>query len=337
MSNSKITIADIAQKAHVSAMTVSRVLSGKGPVAAGTAAKIKKIIKELDYQPNWLARSLSSKKSLILGVTIPQQEQVLLDNYIAQALRGITDVAQQADYRILLIPFDPFRGTDDEYVNWARSKLIDGLILVKTNMGDPRIEALADSGFPFVLLNHKLKNKNVNFVDARNVTGGGLAVEYLYEKGHRKIACVTGNLDESNARDRWRGFKDSMKKLHLDLREDWIIPGWFDQQTAYIESQRLFPAAEIPSAVFCCDDYMAIGVMKRIKELGLSVPQDVALVGFDDIELASYITPSLTTIRQPLTQLGRRAVHLLLQLIEGSKYPPLHEFLDVELMERESA
>ncbi len=332
----KITIADIAKKAQVSAMTVSRVLSGKGVVAKSTEARVRSVIKELDYYPNLLARSLSSNRSMNIGVTIPIMEQVLMDNYITQVLSGITDVAQQANYHITLIPFDPYGKTRDEFVKWAHSKILDGLILIKTIMDDQRIHALAESGFPFILLNHKLRRANVNFVDSRNVTGARMAVDYLYHKGHRQIACVAGNLEESNARDRLRGFKEAMRKNKLELKDEWIIPGWFDQQAAYIESQQLFETETRPSAVFCADDYMAIGVMRRIHEMGLRVPQDVAVIGFDDIELAAYINPALTTIRQPLPEMGRKSAAILLDLIEGKRKGPVQKFLEVELVERET-
>lgn len=335
-STKKITINDIARKAGVSAMTVSRVLSGKGPVAAQTKNRVRKAIEELDYHPNLLARSLSSKRSMNIGVTIPIIEKVLLDNYIAQVLSGITDVAQQAGYKIMLIPFDPFGRDANEFAAWAQSKILDGLILIKTIIDDPRIPVLAKSGFPFVLLNHKLRDKNVNFVDSRNVTGARIAVEYLAQKGHSKIACVTGLLNESNGRDRLRGFKETMKKLKLDLREEWIIPGWFDQQAAYIESQQLFEENEPPSAIFACDDYMAIGIMKRIKEMGLQIPDDVAILGFDDIELSAYVNPPLTTIRQPLLQMGKESMQILLRIISKELQTAVHQFLEVELIERAS-
>ncbi len=332
----KITIADIAKKAQVSAMTVSRVLSGKGAVAKSTEARVRMVIKELDYHPNLLARSLSSNRSMNIGVTIPIMEQVLMDNYITQVLSGITDVAQQADYRITLIPFDPYGKGSDEFVKWAHSKILDGLILIKTIIDDPRIDALAESGFPFILLNHKLRRNNVNFVDSRNVTGARMAVDYLYHKGHRQIAFVAGNLEESNARDRLQGFKEAMQKNRLELKEEWIIPGWFDQQAAYIESQQLFESGVHPSAIFCADDYMAIGVIRRVRELGLHIPQDVAVLGFDDIELAAYLNPALTTIRQPLPEMGRQSAIILLELIEGKQKAPVQKFLEVELVERET-
>ena len=149
----KTTISDIARKANVSKMTVSRVLSGKGHVAPETYKRIKKIIDEEGYQPNWIARSLASRRSMILGVIIPKIEHMFLDNYIAQILSGVTDVALRNNYRIMLCPIEPKFNQDSEYLNVARSKLLDGMILLKTKIEDPNIAVLAKSGFPFVLIN----------------------------------------------------------------------------------------------------------------------------------------------------------------------------------------
>jgi len=317
-------------------MTVSRVIGAKGVVAKNTEKHVRDVIEKLDYHPNLLARSLSSKRSMNIGVTIPIMEHVLLDNYITQILGGITDIAQQADYRITLIPFDPYGKDLSEFVKWARNKIFDGLILIKTIMEDKRIDKLAECGFPFVLLNHKLRRDNVNFVDSRNVTGTKMAVDYLYQKGHRKIAFVAGNLEESNARDRLRGFREAINKFGLEVHDDWIIPGWFDQQAAYIESQQLFDSDIFPSAICCADDYMAIGVMERIQKMGLNIPDDVAVIGFDDIEPAAYLNPPLTTIRQPLLEMGKEAANILLDFFDNKQKTPVHKFFEVDLIERET-
>ncbi len=335
-SSKKVTIADIARRAGVSAMTVSRYLSGKGPVAKATAEKLKAIIAELDYQPNYLARSLSSKKSLIIGVTIPRAEHVLMDNYIAQVISGITDVAQVHDYRIILLPFDNENPQPMEFVNFYRSKLVDGLILLKTFHKDPRIAALASKKIPFVLVNHKYYADAVNFVDVQNQQGVQQAVELLYEKGHRQIAFICGDLRETNARDRLNGFLKSMKKMNIPVRQEWIVEGQFDQKVAYEKSAILFKNEKRPTAVIASDDYMAIGVMQRARENGLKIPQDLSIIGFDDIELSRYIKPSLTTVRQPLLKLGQSAANILLKLINGQIKPPVRRLVKVQLVERET-
>ena len=215
----KTTIADIAQKADVSKMTVSRVLSGKGQVALKTRERILKIIDELGYQPNLIARSLASKRSMILGVIIPKIEHMFLDNYIAQILSGVTDVALQNNYRIMLCPIEPKPNQNLEYLNMARSKLLDGMILLKAKSDDPNIPVLAEAEFPFVLVNHKKYSKNISFVDTQNIKGAKLAVEHLVKAGHKDIAHVTGSLLETNAKDRLKGFREAMKEFGLPVRQ----------------------------------------------------------------------------------------------------------------------
>ena len=333
----KFTIADIAEKAQVSKMTVSRVLNGNGYVAKDTVEKVNKVIKEFGYQPNLLARSLASKQTMFLGIIIPKIEHMFMDNYIAQIISGVTDVSMQNKYRIILCPVDP-QGEEKGmgYLNLARSRMLDGMILLKTKFNDINIPLLADSGFPFVLVNHKKYSHDVNFVDSRNIKGAKVAMEYLYQKGHRKIAFVAGSLDETNGKDRLKGYQEAVKEFGLEYRENWVINGDFNKETAYMAAGDLLNGHEKPTAIFCSDDYMALGVMERIKEAGLTVPKDVAVIGFDDIEIGSYVKPALTTIRQPLYQLGKTAAEVLIRIINKDQKTPVHKLLDVELVKRES-
>ena len=333
----KTTIACIAKKAKVSKATVSRVISGKGYVAKSTSEKVNKVIKEFGYQPNLLARSLASKRTMFLGVIIPKIEHMFMDNYIAQIISGVTDVAMKNKYRIMLCPIDPWGEQNGmEYLNLARGKMLDGMLLLKTKFNDANIPVLAESGFPFVLVNHKKNSQNINFVDSRNIKGAKMAVEYLYEKGHLKIAFVEGSLDETNAKDRLKGYEEAIRELDLENRNEWIVNGDFDKDKAYMETDKLLNCRERPTAIFCSDDYMAIGVMERIKEFGLSVPEDIAIIGFDDIEIGAYVKPSLTTIRQPLHELGKTAAEVLLKIINKEQKTPVHKLLNVELIKRES-
>jgi len=334
----KITLADIAQKANVSKMTVSRVLSGKGQVAKETYDRVMKIVEEFGYQPNWLARGLASKRSMIIGVIIPKIEHMFLDNYITQVLTGVVDIAVENNYRIMLCPVETKPHGNSEYLNVARTKLLDGMILLKTKVNDPNIETLANAGFPFVLVNHKKYSKKYNFVDSKNIQGAKLAMEYLYQHGHRKIAFVSGSLDETNGKDRLKGYIESLERFGLLFKEEWVVYGDFNKNKAYRFSEKLFlDKKKMPTAIFCADDYMAIGVMQRIKEIGLRVPEDIAVIGFDDIELAAYVKPALTTIRQPIYELGKTSTQILLNLINDKQKTPVHRLLDVELIKRESA
>ena len=333
----KITIADIAKKAKVSKMTVSRVLNEKDHVAKSTIEKVNKVIEEFGYQPNLLARSLASKRTMFLGIIIPKIEHMFMDNYIAQIISGVTDISMQNKYRIILCPVDPWSEQNGkEYLNLARGRMLDGMILLKTKFNDVNIPILAESGFPFVLVNHKKYSQNVNFVDSRNIKGAKMAMEYLYKKGHRKIAFVAGSLDETNAKDRLKGYEEAIKEFDLEYRNDWVVNGDFDKEKAYQEAEKLLKHREKPTAIFCSDDYMAIGVIDRLKEFGLSVPDDMAVMGFDDIEIGAYIKPSLTTIRQPIYELGKTAAEVLLKIMNREQKTPVHKLLNVELIERES-
>lgn len=330
------TLKDIALKAKVSRMTVSRVFSDRANVSKETRDKIEKIAEKMGYHPNLIARSLSSSRSMTIGILMPKTKNVFLDVYITQILSGISDITQDLNYRIMFFPFDYSQYQKNFYVSISRSNLVDGLILLKTRKDDKGIEELSASKFPFILVNHKNNSDKINYIDSCNVKGAKLAVEHLYKLGHRKIAFVTGEMHETNAIDRFNGFKKAMKEFDLPFRKEWIITGNFSKEKAFEESSKLFNSTDLPSAVFCSDDYMAIGVMNKIKEKGLSVPKDISVIGFDDIELSSYIKPTLTTIRQPIYEIGKRAAEYVLDLIEGRKKTPIHELLDVDLIIRDS-
>ena len=332
----KTTISDIARLANVSAMTVSRVINGTGPVKKETAERIRRIIKELNYHPNLIARSLSSKRTMMIGVIIPKTEHLFLDNYLAQILSGISDILQENNYRLILYPVEKNSAEQQEYLNIARSNLLDGLILIKVTPADNRLNPLFESGFPAIAVNFKLENASCNFVDSENIRGARLAVRYLYEKGHRKIGFMTGFMEEVNAQDRYSGFMEEMKKLGLPVNENWIVTGDFDQHKAYEAAGDILKLSKRPTALFCSDDYMAIGAMRRFKEAGLRIPEDIALVGFDDIELAAFVKPALTTVRQPMFKMGETAARIVLDIIRKKLKPPVQRFMPVELIERES-
>ena len=214
--------------------------------------------------------------------------------------------------------------------------MIDGLLLFKTKVDDPKLTVLAKSGCSFVLINHKKIDEEYNFIDTRNEQGAQIAVEYLYELGHRNIAFIAGSLNETNARDRLEGFRKAMKDFGLPCRDNCIVYGDFNRDKAYNEVGKLLALEDRPSAIFSSDDYMAIAAMQRIKDAGLSVPKDIAVIGFDNIELSDYVQPALTTIQQPLQELGIKSMELLLDLINGRQKTPFHQFLDVKLIKRQS-
>ncbi len=330
----KVTISNIAQKAGVSKMTVSRVINRTGPVAPKTEEKIRKLIKELNYHPDHIAQSLSSKTTRTIGIVIPKKEKIFLDNYIAHILSGVSEVLKAEGYKIMLFPVD----VENEYeVNGiVQANLVDGLILLKISDDDEYIKKISDLSLPSIRINNRDDGENINFIDCENIKGVKLAIDYLYHKGHKKIGFVCGRLDESNGIDRFEGYKKSINELGLEYNEDWIIKGNFDKELAYENTEKLLSLGNKPTAIFSSDDYMALGVIEKLQEKGYRVPEDFAVIGFDDIDVASILKPSLTTIRQPMHDLGSNAASLLLDIINGKIITPVKKFLDVELIERET-
>jgi len=333
----KITLNVIADKTGVSAMTVSRVVSGKGIVAESTRNKILNAVEQMDYIPNLIARILSSQRTMTIGVIIPKTKQVFLDNYIAQILSGVMTVVKQQDYRLMIYPVEEHEKSSNLYLDIARSKLLDGLIMLKPKINDLNLESLIDSGFPAVLINHRTADQRVNFIDTRNVEGAEIAVNYLFEKGCRHIAFISGSKEESNGIDRLKGYEEAMSRLGLTLNPNWVIDANFDAGRAYQAVDNLLNGQTIPDAIFCADDYMAIAVMERIIERELSVPDDIAVIGFNNIDIAKFTRPALTTIKQPLMMIGKLAAENLIDLIEHVQEPPIQKFLDLQLIVRESA
>ncbi|MFP4547584.1 MAG: LacI family DNA-binding transcriptional regulator [Fidelibacterota bacterium] len=331
----KTTIADIARKAGVSKMTVSRVINNTGAVAAQTREKIEKLIRDMNYHPDQIARSLSSKKTRTIGIVIPKKEKIFMDNYIAHVLSGVSEVLKDRDYRIMLFPIDV--ENEFEVLNLAQGNLVDGLILLKISDRDKYVKHLSESSLPCIRINNRVDDDNVNFIDSENIKGAKLAMEYLYRKGHRKIGFICGKLDETNGMDRFVGYKESLDELGLEYNEDWVIQGEFDKDMAYDNTEKILQLENRPTAIFSSDDYMALGVIEKLKENGYRVPGDFAVVGFDDIDIASILKPELTTIRQPMHELGSEAAILLLKLIDKKIKPPIKKYLDVRLIVRETS
>ncbi len=215
--------------------------------------------------------------------------------------------------------------------------MFDGLIFLKSKINDTQLPELAKSGFPYIMVNYRKFGNNINFVDSENVKGAELALEHLYSKGHRRIAFVAGSMDEINARDRFKGYKNIVKKYKLPFIEEYIIYDDFNKETAYENSRKLLDLKERPTAVFCSDDYMALGVIEQIKNYKLSVPDDIAVIGFDNIEIGEFSKPALTTVKQPMFEIGKTSSEALLALIKRTKKSPVRLILKTELILRESA
>jgi len=332
----KVTMNDIAKRANVSVMTVSRALSGTGRISKKTAERIKSIANEIGYEPNLIARSLSSKRSNNIGVIIPRRIPVFLDNFNAQVLTGTLEIADLHGYRVTFIQVDPEQKDEYRYLKYAATNMFDGVILLRSKIGDPNIPKLAEMNYPYIMVNHKMNPDIYNFVDTENVSGAKLAVKHLYDKGYRRIACVAGAMDETNSIDRLNGYREMVRELGLPYDDSLMVYGEFSNDIAYRNIGKLLKEKIRPDAIFCSDDVMAAGVMNRIKAEGFSVPDDIGVIGYDDQQFTEYLKPRLTTIRQPMKEIGVLAAEILIKLIQNSIKPPVNKIMEVDLVERES-
>jgi LacI family transcriptional regulator len=310
------TLEEVARLAGVSRSTVSRVINDQPHVRPGTREQVWQAIRKSGYQPHAVARSLVTNRTQIVGMVIPEAVTTLFtDPFFSILLRGATNACNAHRYQLMLSLFAASADQQERYQNLLGNGYLDGVIVASASLDDPLISNLLHDRVPFVSVGRH-PNRQVHFVDVDNFGGTRMAVEHLIRLGHRRIATITGRLDTTHGQDRLEGYRQAMQAHGIPVEEGLITEGDFTESSGMVGMQRLLPAS--PSAVFVASDMMAIGALKALRQAGREVPQDIALVSFDDIPVASAIEPGLTTVRQPIERMGSMAVEVLLSLVEGS-------------------
>lgn len=331
------TLEEVARLAGVSRSTVSRVINDHPNVRPETRERVWQAIRESGYQPHVAARSLVTNRTHVLGMIIPQAVPTLFtDPFFSLLLRGATEACNSHQYQLMLSLFTANADQQEIYQRILRSGYLDGAIVASASLGDPLISDLLRDQIPFVSVG-RYPDKPVHYVDADNISGARMAVEHLIRLGHRRIATITGPLDMIAGQDRLSGYRQALEARGIPVEEELIAEGDFTENSGMVAMQRLLPAS--PSAVFVASDTMAIGALRALRQAERQVPQDIALVGFDDIPIASAIDPPLTTVRQPIEQMGSMAVEVLLSILEGSsgeEAPVQRIVLSTELVIRAS-
>lgn len=331
------TIYEIAKIAGVSPTTVSKVINNYTDVSDKTRAKIQKVLSEEKFLPNAQAQFLSTKKTWTLGIVYFENLGVGLNHpFFSGVIEAFKKQADKHGYSLLFGSKND-RLKNDTFLEYFKYRSVDGIAIICSDPTDKETLELIDSDFPIVVID--MINKNTSTVTSDNVDGCNLAIKYLYDLGHRKIAHISGASYEDNWPSiiRKEGYIKAMNKLNLKILDGYIEDGInFDVSGGYAAMKELLNLKERPTAVFAAGDKIAIGAINAVKDAGLSVPDDISIIGFDDIDISRYITPKLTTIRQNCDEFGKAAVDLLVEQINQKVHLKINKVIPVELVIRNS-
>ena len=326
-----LTIAEIAKMAGTSKTTVSRVLNNKPDVLQETRDRIKRLIELYDFHPNAFAKAISNQKSNTLGLVIPHDANYIFSNpYYSEIIRGVSIEAKKKGYHLLLTYAE-----GDDYIAVVKQKRVDGIILISPGVNHKAvILELNSMAIPFIATSRMIGVPDINYICIDDFRGACLAVEHLLALGHRKIGFISGPSNLASSEDRLAGYTVSMEKAGLAVATGFIVEGNTSIESGRSAMNQLLKIESL-SAVFVASDLMAAGAIRAINEAGKSVPEDISVVGFDDIPLGGYLNPPLTTIRQKTFEKGQLASELLIDLINGVAVPQVTK-MNVEMVIRGS-
>jgi len=328
----RATIIDVAREANVSYSTVSRVVNNLDHVKADKRERVLAAMARLGYIANQQARSLKGAPTQVIGLLVHD----LADAYMMEILRGIDDEISAAGYDLMLYTTHRQKAKESGYVQTLTQGMIDGLLLSLPLDPGSYLDMLHDEQFPYVVLDHHGFDDFSPTVTATNWQGSFDATNYLLDLGHTRIGFIMGAPDLSSALERLQGYKDALSQRGIAFDAEIVAPGHFHRGEGYKAARNLLALDEPPTAIFAANDMSAFGAMDACREAGLSIPQDMSIVGFDDVPTAATTYPPLTTVRQPIYDMGRMATRLLIASIENPARPSERLVVDTELIIRQS-
>ncbi len=327
-----VNIFDVAKLAKVSIATVSRVTSNKEGVNEDTKARVLEAMEKLGYRPNSAARTLRISKSNIIIVLMVN----IKNSFFSEFIRGIEEVARKAGYYILIGSTDGDPEKEKEYIELIQESRVDGVILTTAGvLDDSTIKKISQSS-PVVLTFDYVPNQSIPSISIDNESASRKITNHLIGLGHKRIAHITGYMGRLQSQTRLHGYKQALSQHSIAVEESLIQEGGYLLKDGYLATQKLLSFDNLPTAIYGGNDNVAIGALKAVLDAGLRVPEDIAIVGFDDVDMASYMTPGLTTIHQPRYEIGKRAMGLLLKKIEKEEVDFGHIILEDQLIIRES-
>jgi LacI family transcriptional regulator len=334
-------IHEVARRSGVSVSTVSRVFNGYADVSEATRQRVLATARELDYTPSAAARTLVRRRSELIGVILYTGEEHpdIQHPFFQEVLVGLKHGIGGLGYDLLLFATEQpgsNGGKPHSYLRRARHHRVDGVVLMGVDLDDPEVEKLLDSQTPIIGVDLELSGPRASYVTSDNITGARLAVRHLHSLGHTRIATIAGPASSKAGGDRIVGYRAELQALGLENRPEYEQQGDFYAESGESAAHALLALPEPPTAVFAAADMMAVGALKAIRDAGLRCPEDLAVVGFDDVAIAGVISPALTTIRQDAPELGVAAGRSLIEMIEDPQALSSVRVLPVELVVRES-
>jgi LacI family transcriptional regulator len=331
-----VIMEDIAREAGVSKATVSRVINGDAYVSDEMKAKVMKVVEKYDYKPHKVAQGLARDLSHTIGLMIPGPPLNITDPFFLEFLHGVGNTAANYNYSLSLPTIEGNKEKElyDTKIDYNQ---LDGLIVINPQIDDFRIDYLQNKNFPFVFLGRPFtKEEEVCWVDGDNEGGAQIAVDYLLSRGYEKIACITGPREYIASNMRLEGYKQGLKENGIDFSPELVVRGDFTKESGHEALKELFDRNISFEAVFAANDLMAMGAIKALRNQNLEIPEDCAVMGFDGIELGTYVEPEISTIRQPIYKLGVEAAKMLIKLVQGKEIKEPHKILPVKKVIRES-
>ncbi len=326
---------DVAKKANVSYMTVSRVVNGSDNVRPETRDRVLAAIKELSYYPNAAARALNKKRTNNIGIILPKKEYLLTAPFYIELLLSIEMHLRIKGYSLFLGSMHSDEKTKDCSSLYKEGK-VDGLIVFAPAGNDPFITKLVEDDIPFTVVLGRSDDVEYGYVDVDNLKSAAIIIRYLLGLNHRKIGFVSGNLIEVNAADRLSGYRTELEANGIVYREDLVYYGDWSLESGYNALNALMDLENPPTAIFCSNDYMAMGVIKAAHDRNILIPEDLSVVGFDDLQYSSFITPALTTMSQPIGGMALEASDMIVNRIENKDSELKKVILDSDFIIRSS-
>lgn len=327
------TINDVAKKAGVSITTVSYVISGKRFVSDSLKNQVIQAMKDIGYKPNNLARSLRLGKTDTIGLVIPDSSNL----FFAEIAKYIEDIGFKNGYTVFLCNSDDMIEKQREYIDVLIAKQVDGIVFISVSNDQKTILSLIDADIPFIIVDREDEHVRSDIVLVDNQMGGYLATSHLISLGHTKIGTITGPSPVNPSSYRHQGYIKALNDHNIDLKKEYVVSGDFRFMSGFNAMKKLLGLKDPPSAVFIQNDMMVLGAYRAIDEFGLSVPKDISIIGFDDSPIAEILTPSLSTIAQPITKITETTMNILFKRIRGDDDGfPARIILKPELIIRDS-